>query len=72
MVTKARPAIDALVWQWGGRTAPQPHDQAPRAQAEQEGEQHNCPHCERAFQSRKALTMHMVTMHKHTSDVAAR
>eukprot|EP00969_Alexandrium_andersonii_P135806 6008151-Alexandrium_andersonii.AAC.1 len=72
LVAKARPAIDALVWQRGGRTAPQVRDPAPQVHADQEGVQHCCPDRERAFQSNKALTMHMVTMHKHTSEVAAR
>eukprot|EP00969_Alexandrium_andersonii_P185448 8193508-Alexandrium_andersonii.AAC.1 len=71
MVAKARPAIDALVWQRGGRAAPQACGQAQQAQADPEGEQYSCPRCERAFPTQKALTMHMVTTHEHTSAVAA-
>eukprot|EP00969_Alexandrium_andersonii_P232001 10244729-Alexandrium_andersonii.AAC.1 len=64
--------IDALVWQRGGRTAPQACDQAQQAQADPEGEQHNCPRCERAFPAQKAHAMRMVTARKHASAVAGR
>eukprot|EP00969_Alexandrium_andersonii_P014628 638628-Alexandrium_andersonii.AAC.1 len=65
IVTMARPAFDAVIWQWGGRAAPRAHDQAQQAQADPEGVHFDCPRCGRAFPTQKALAVHMITAQTH-------